>query len=78
MVDTALGRLSILICFDVEQGDLIQEAVDRRCWLVLNPSLVGPGDTLELVFALTLTPTLTNLLGWLVAAGVCSRGGSGG
>lgn len=49
MVDTALGRLSILICFDVEQGDLIQEAVDHRCWLVLNPSLVGPGDTLELV-----------------------------
>ncbi len=49
VVNTALGRLSILICFDAEQADLIDEAVKAGAWLILNPSLVGPADTLELV-----------------------------
>jgi len=46
---TALGRVSILICNDVEISTYVDEAANAGAWLVLNPCFVGKGDTLALL-----------------------------
>lgn len=45
----ALGRVSLLICNDVEISTFVDEAADSGAWLILNPCFVGAGDTLELL-----------------------------
>ena len=33
---TGLGRIAVLICHDVEQSYLVDEAVRERAWLVIT------------------------------------------
>lgn len=46
---TALGRVSLLICNDVEISTFVDEAASSGAWLILNPCFVGEGDTLALL-----------------------------
>jgi hypothetical protein len=46
---TALGRVSLLVCNDVEISTFVDEAANAGAWLILNPCFVGKGDTLALL-----------------------------
>eukprot|EP00128_Syssomonas_multiformis_P012274 Colp12_sorted_trinity150504_noHs@29852 len=42
---TGLGKLSVLICHDIEHADLIKEAADARVFLIVNPCMLAMGVT---------------------------------
>jgi predicted amidohydrolase/WD40 repeat protein len=46
VVDTALGRIAVLICFDIENADILHETLQAKPDIILNPIYILAPPTL--------------------------------